>query len=152
MIDNTGFKRALENAGISMYELSRLSAVPYTTVNEIHNGKLDINQCAAGTVKRLSAILGVSVDEILNPIMYLNGVKGKYKGIEYVWSTDLNDGCSQITFEYEGRDVTLSTGAVYNIPSRIRYYNTMAGWNIKHFIEHMEWEERAKEIIAGRAR
>lgn len=131
MIDNTNFNRQLERSGMSMYALSKRSAVPYTTVNEIHLGKNDINQCAAGTVQRLAAALGTSSEAILNEIHYLDGVKGKYEGIEFVWSTG---DASQITFTYEGKEVTLSDGRLYNTPSRIDYYNTIAGWLIKDYI------------------
>lgn len=116
----------------------------YTTINEIHRGKNDINQCAAGTVQRIAAALGTSAEEILNDIHYLDGVKGKYKGIEYVWSTG---DFSQITFRYEGKEVSLSDGRLYNIPSRIDYYNIVAGWMIKEYIEKLQWRKEALERI-----
>lgn len=136
MIDNKKFNAVLSDSGMTMYALAKRSGVPYTTINEIHNGKNDINQCAAGTVFRLAAALGVSADEIINDIIFLDGIKGKYKGIEYTWSTD---ECSYITFEYNGESVTLSTGAYYNIPSRFDYYNIVAGWMIKEYIEKLNW-------------
>ena len=131
-----------------MYALAKRSAVPYTTVNEIHNGKIDINQCAASTVFRLAAALGVTSEDIINPIYYLDGVKGKYKGIDFTWSTS---DVSRITFEYEGEPVTLETSAIYNIPGRLEYYNIAAGWMIKEFIEHKEWEKHAQALIESRA-
>lgn len=143
MYDNSGFNEALIRSSMSMYALSRLSGVPYTTINEIRNGKNDINQCAAGTVWRLAAALDVPADSIINNINYLDGVRGKYKGIDFVWSTDES---SQITFEYEGKPVTLSAGAIYNIPSRIRYYNIIAGWMIKEYASRKEWEKEALRI------
>lgn len=144
MTNNTGFNEALSNSGLSMYALSRLSGVPYTTINELHNGKNDINQCAAVTVYRLAAALGVEADQLMNPINYLDGVHGRYKGIDYVWSTDET---SRISFEYEGEPVTLSAGAYYNIPSRISYYNIFAEWMIKEFLEKKEWEKQVQDII-----
>ncbi|MBR0457221.1 MAG: helix-turn-helix domain-containing protein [Firmicutes bacterium] len=144
MIDNHNFNRLLEESGMSMYALAKRSAVPYTTINEIHRGKNDINQCAAGTVQRIAAALGTSAEEILNDIHYLDGVKGKYKGIEYVWSTE---DCSQITFNYDGKEITLSDGKVYNIPSRIDYYNIIAGWMIKDYIAKEQWKKEALERI-----
>ena len=128
-----------------MYALSKLSGVPYTTVNEIHRGKLDINQCAAGTVYRLAGVLDVPPDSIMNPINYLDGVKGRYKGIDYAWTTD---GTTQLLFEYAGEPVRLDVGAYYNIPSRIEYYNIVAGWMIKDHIETVEWHKAAETKIA----
>jgi hypothetical protein len=144
MIDNKKFNAVLSDSGMTMYALAKRSGVPYTTINEIHNGKNDINQCAAGTVFRLAATLGVAQDEIINDINFLDGVRGRYKGIDYTWSTD---GCSCITFEYNGEPITLSAGAYYNIPSRLAYYNTVAGWMIKEHIEKLEWKNSVHKKI-----
>jgi len=149
MIENIRFNKVLKESGLSMYALSKRSGIPYTTINEIHNGKNDINQCAASTVCRLAAALNVSSDAILNDIYYLDGVKGKYKGIEYIWRSRSN---STLTFDYNGNPVTIDTGDFYNIPSRIEYYNIIAGWMIKEYIEHKQWEEDVKQIMKGLVR
>lgn len=149
MISNSKFNSALQGSGLSMYALSRCSGVPYTTINEIRNGKNDINQCAAATVWRLAAALGVSPNDLINDINYLDGVKGKYKGIDFIWRSETN---TVITFEHNGSTVTLDTGAFYNIPSRLQYYNIIAGWMIKEHLEHIQWEKDAKELINKRKR
>ncbi len=141
---NANFNAVLTESGMSMYALSRDSGVPYTTISEIHRGKNDINQCAAGTVQRLAAILGVTAGDLLNEINYLDGVKGRYKGIDYVWSSD---EISQITFCYEEKDVTISTGKKYNIPSRAEYYRVVAGWMIKEYIDKEQWRKEARAKI-----
>ena len=88
MMQNTKFNESLIRSGLTMYELSKLSGIPYTTINEIHRGKKDINQCATATVYRIAAVLGESTDDIINDIKYLDDVKGRYKGIDYIWHTD----------------------------------------------------------------
>ena len=69
MHSNENFNRILEESGKSMYALSMSSGVPFTTISEIHRGQNDINQCAAGTVKRIAAALGVAPDDIMNDIL-----------------------------------------------------------------------------------
>ena len=142
MVINQNFMDKLAEAGITMYALSKRSGVPYTTVNEICNGKNDINQCAAGTVHRLAAALGTTTDSIINPINYLDGIKGKYKGIEYTWSTD---GNSFITFEHNDKQVTLDAGTHLNMPSRMNYYEIIAGWMIKDYTEKADWQKSMQE-------
>lgn len=144
MIDNHNFNRILDKSGMSMYALSKRSAVPYTTINEIHRGKNDINQCASGTVQRIAATLGTKVENILNEIHYLDGVKGKYKEIEYIWSTG---DASQIKFHYDGKEIILSDGKLYNIPSRIEYYNIVARWMIKDYIAKEQWKKETLDVI-----
>lgn len=140
MTDNHNFNEILNDSGMTMYALSKLSGVPYTTVNEIHRGKTDINQCAASTVFRLAGVLEVPPEKIMNQINYLDGVKGRYKGIDYVWTSG-DSTC--LIFEYDGKAVNLETGKQYNIPSRLKYYNIIAGWMIKEYIEHVEWQKAA---------
>ena len=140
MTKNSNFNKALNDSGMTMYALSKLSGVPYTTVNEIHRGKLDINQCAAGTVYRLAGVLDASPDSIINEINYLDGIKGRHRGIDYMWSAD---GSARLIFEYDGDHVTLDTGKIYNIPSRMKYYSIIAGWMIEEYIEDIEWKKSA---------
>ena len=144
MIQNDNFNIVLAGSGMSMYALSKLSGVPYTTVNEIHRGKVDINQCAAGTVHRLAGVLDVQPDRIMNPINYLDGVKGRYKGIDFEWTTD---GTTHLLFEYDGEQVDLDTDKTFNIPSRLKYYNIIAGWMIDEYIDHVEWQKAAKKKL-----
>lgn len=145
MFNNDNFNRALADSGMTMYALSKNSGVPYTTVNEIHRGKIDINQCAAGTVQRLAAFLDVPSEKILNKINYLDGVKGRYRGIDYMWTTD---GTTQLLFEYQGEPVKMDVGAYYNIPNRLEYYSIIAGWMIEDHIESADWDKAMEAKIA----
>ncbi|MBQ4468450.1 MAG: helix-turn-helix transcriptional regulator [Firmicutes bacterium] len=144
---NENFNKALEASGMSMYALSQNSGVPYTTINEIYRGKKDINQCAAQTVWKLGTILKVDPWSIMNTVYFLDGVRGKYKDIDYVWVTD---GTSKIVFEHLGKKVTLDTGAVYNIPERVRYYQDIAKLLIKNRVDEDEWNIKADEIFKSR--
>ena len=140
---NETFCRKLQESGLTMYALAKQSGVSYTTVNELCRGKLDINRCSAEIVWRLSAILSAEMGALLNPVRFLDGMKGSYRGIEYVW---YYEGETGITFEDEGETVSLSTGKDWNMPSRIKYYQTAAGWMIKEYIEHKRWETSADAL------
>ena len=85
---NTTFINAMKTSGLSMYRLAKLSGVPYTVVYELASGKKDINKRPAETVSRLAATLGLSSEEIMNPVYYMDGVSGKYRGVNYRWKHD----------------------------------------------------------------
>lgn len=51
--------------GLSMYELSRLSGVPYATVHTICAGEVDVKKCQAETIYNIAQVLNVSVESIL---------------------------------------------------------------------------------------
>lgn len=55
--------------GITMYQLAKDSGVPYSSVNDICNGKTRLEKCGADTVYRLSKTLGVTMETLLEPYM-----------------------------------------------------------------------------------
>ena len=57
----------LHNNSMTKYRLSKLSGIPYTTVNDICSGKADIKKCSADTVFRIARALGITVEELLEP-------------------------------------------------------------------------------------
>lgn len=59
----------LESKNISKYKLSKLSGVPYMTVNDICSGKAKIEKCSADTLYKLSKILGTSMETLIEDTM-----------------------------------------------------------------------------------
>lgn len=57
----------LKEKNITMYRLSRMSGVPYTTVSDICSGKTRIEKSSAETVYRLSQALAVPMEDLLAP-------------------------------------------------------------------------------------
>ncbi len=144
---NDNFNRVFDRAGLSMYALSQLSGVPYTTINEIRNGVNDINRCSAGTVWRLGAALGADPGELINRIRFLEGVKGRAGKVDYVWHSD---DTSRLCFEYDGENVELDTDRLYDIPARVRYYREIARWMIGDYIEQKSWDAEAEKYMKQR--
>ena len=58
---------ALKQKNMSIYRLAKASEVPYTTVNDICNGKAQLEKCSAETIYRLARALDVSMEELLAP-------------------------------------------------------------------------------------
>ena len=63
---NSGFKKALNDSGMSMYSLAKQTDVPYTTINRLVNERLSINNCNAGAVFKIAAALGVRMEDLMN--------------------------------------------------------------------------------------
>lgn len=61
-------KNYLKENNISVYAVSRDSGIPYTTLNELVNGKKDIEECSLKTIEKISGFFNVSVDTMLNII------------------------------------------------------------------------------------
>lgn len=62
-------QEALRRKNISIYRLSKDSGVPYATVNDIVNGKTQLENSSSETLYRLSKALGVSMEELLSPYL-----------------------------------------------------------------------------------
>ncbi|MBQ6077915.1 MAG: helix-turn-helix transcriptional regulator [Clostridia bacterium] len=56
----------LAELDLSKYRLSKASGVPQATINDICNGKADLDKCSAGTLYRIAKVLGVSIEDILD--------------------------------------------------------------------------------------
>lgn len=57
----------LKQHRMSMYRLSKNSGVPYTTLNDICNGRTKLKNCSAETVYRLAAELDIPMETLLAP-------------------------------------------------------------------------------------
>lgn len=60
-------REMLKENNMSVYKLSKASAVPYTTCNDIVSGKARLEKCSAETVYKLAQALNVSMESILAP-------------------------------------------------------------------------------------
>lgn len=58
--------RLLAERNISKYKLSKLTNIPYSTLNDIFNNKTDIMNCSVMTVYKISKVLNVSIETILS--------------------------------------------------------------------------------------
>ncbi|MBO6054952.1 MAG: helix-turn-helix domain-containing protein [Oscillospiraceae bacterium] len=58
---------ALREKNMSIYRLAKASGIPYATVNDICNGKAQLEKCSAETIYRLASTLDVSMEELLAP-------------------------------------------------------------------------------------
>lgn len=55
----------LRDKKISKYRLSRLSGVPYTTINDICTGKTRIEKCSAETIYKIAKVFRISMEELI---------------------------------------------------------------------------------------
>ncbi len=65
--DKMMLNQIMESKNISRYRLSKNSDIPYTTLTDILSGKAELKKCSAETVYKLSKVLGVSMEELLEP-------------------------------------------------------------------------------------
>lgn len=57
----------IQEKSLTKYRLSKLSNVPYTTINDICSEKADIRKCTVDTVYKIAEALGITIEELLEP-------------------------------------------------------------------------------------
>lgn len=55
----------LNNIGMTKYRLAKLSGVPHATLSELCSGKTSIEKCASETLYKISKVLNVSMESLL---------------------------------------------------------------------------------------
>ena len=88
---NDKFIKIVKSTGKTAYKISKETGIPYTTLNELCNGKININNVTAETVLKLSLYLECTINELLNDFSILDGYAGKYKGYSFRWKS-VSDG------------------------------------------------------------
>lgn len=82
---NENFVAVFKNSNMSVYRLSKRAGVAYTNVYELVHGKKNINHRPVATVKRIAIALGCQIEDLLNPLHFMDGASGKSHGISYTW-------------------------------------------------------------------
>ena len=59
----------INQKGVTKYRLSKASGIPQATINDICSGKTRIEKCAADTLYKISKVLGVTIEELIEPAM-----------------------------------------------------------------------------------
>ena len=57
-------KDYLNEKGVSIYSLAKKSKAPYSTVNDLANGRVDADSCRFGLMRSLASALGISTDRL----------------------------------------------------------------------------------------
>ena len=142
---NEKFTEKLKSSGLTMYRLSRMTGIPYTTINEIANGKKDINYRPADIVCRLAAALNTTMQEIMNPVHIMNQAEGKYRGIRYTWKYERT---MHLHLTTENGDYIIPTNYQMTKPEYRRVYTAAAEMYIDRYLEERRMEEALQQFAA----
>ena len=130
-------KKYLKEQGKTIYALSRESGVAYSTLNDLANGKVEIEQCKVSLLRRMSAALGVSLeeciricsaDEIIVPTSY--GIDAK---------VNVHNKSYHAEFAYDNETIDLELCKVREDTSF--YLDEIAAWRVEEYIRERRLEE-----------
>ncbi|MCC8047218.1 MAG: helix-turn-helix transcriptional regulator [Clostridiales bacterium] len=77
----------LQINGISIYQLSKKTGIPYSTVNDLANNKTMAGNCKASIIQKLAVQLQVSMEELLDICDQSARIQTKHGSVEaYTYS------------------------------------------------------------------
>ena len=139
-------KQYLQQKQLSIYKLSTLSGISYSTLNDIVNQKVDIANIRAGIVFKLAKILNISMDELYElcsnqVVIYLEGYATKgivnIKNKKYV-----------LEFQYQNKEFTNELCPVKK--EATMFIESIARWQMEKLIRKHEMEEMYELCIKAK--
>jgi len=125
-------KDFLADNAISIYSLSRASGIPYSTLNDLANGKVDVDRCKVGLLRALAGALMVSLDEAYDLC------KDKTRRIRNSYGYDvtirINNKQYVAEFVYNGSNVYLDLCRITRDTSF--YIDEIAAWRSEAYIRN----------------
>lgn len=143
---NSSFKTILKDSGMTMYSLAKKTGLPYTTVNNLVNNRLDIKKCSADAVSKMSKVLGVTMEQLVDKYDFLTGTEGKYLGVKYKWTKD-NENHQLLVLVDREQEVVAWQGRKLLTKTDNRYlYRLMVEQVVENYLNHKASQARLKEL------
>ena len=122
---------------MSVYSLAKESGIPYSTLNDLSNGKVNIDACKVSVLKNIATALGLSLNEAydicgLEPL----AIETSY-GIKT--NVSVKNKSYFCDFEYNGAPVEIELCKV-NEDTKF-YINEIAKWRTEDYIRDRRMEE-----------
>ena len=132
-------KEYLKEHNKSVYALSRESGVAYSTLNDLVNGKVEIDQCKVSLLRSLSAALGLTLEDVIDICCPEDLAMQTSQGIDVKVSVRNKTYHAQFVYNEEKIDIELC-----KVREESTFYiDEIAAWRTEEYIRsrHMaEWE------------
>ena len=129
-------KGYLNEKNISVYSISKSMGIPYSTVNDLVNGKVDITNCKVSLLKRLSEQLGMSMDAMYSIC------SGEERRLEnrygYNYTINVKNKSYYVEFMYDSKPVEIELCKVNR--NTTYYIDEIAKWRSEAYIRERRME------------
>ena len=110
-------KDYLKQKNISMYSVAEKSGVPYSTLNDLANGRVDVDNCKVSLLRLIAATLEMSMDELYGLCRENRSYILDRYGI--VVNVIVKDKDYYAEFDYQGEHISARICAVYEINTKV---------------------------------
>ena len=63
------FKNLLDENKVSKYELAKKTNIPYSTISDIINDKVDISKCSYDVLHKIASFFCIPTDQLVGPYL-----------------------------------------------------------------------------------
>ena len=139
-------KQYLKQKNISIYKLAALSEIPYSTLNDIVNHKVDIANIRAGIVFKLANILNISMDELYE--LCTNQITIYLEGYSTKGTVNIKNKKYVLEFQYQNKKFTDELCPVKK--EATMFIESIARWQMEKLIRKYEMEEMYELCIKAK--
>lgn len=137
-------KEYLKENNISIYKLAKDTGISYSTINDLVNGVVSVENSRAYNLRVIARYMGISMDELYD--MCLNTLYIELDKLEKPIRITVKNKKYHIDFFYGDQNVNIEYEYSVNSTTR-RYIETIAKWDVEDYIENLELEALANEIF-----
>lgn len=137
-------KSILADRGISIYRLSKESGIPYSTLNDLVNHKLPIENMRCGQVHALAEMLELDMDALYNICSFTPSVVSEKYDISA--TIHVKHKCFCLSFQRKGKTCEAEILAIGK--DAFRYLDTLAQWKLNEVLEKLNMEDAYESILA----
>lgn len=139
-------KEFLHQKNISIYKLAATTGIPYSTLNDIVNHKVDIANIRAGIVFKLAKILNISMDELYE--LCTNQITIFLEGYATKGIVNIKNKKYVLKFQYHDREFTDELCPVKK--EATMFIESIARWHMEKLISDYEMEEMYELCIKAK--
>lgn len=137
-------KDFLKEKNISIYKLAKLSNVPYSTLNDLVNYKLSVENIRAGQLKSIADALDVDLGTLYNKCLFKKSVYSK----KYKLSAKIEINQKKYCLSYIRKGIEYSCEILPVKNDVTTYIDVLAEWKLDEEIEKLQLEEAYESIYS----
>lgn len=137
-------KYFLQERNITIYKLAKESHIPYSTLNDLVNCKLPVENMRCGQLRQLADALGLDMDSLYSMCSYCPKVVSNRYGI--CADITVKHKCFRLSFQKDGKHYEAEILPVGQ--DAFHYLETLAVWKLDEILAQLEMEGAYEAIFA----
>ena len=139
-------KELLEQKNMSIYKVAQMSGVPYSTLNDLVNYKVDIENIRAGILYRIAKVLNISMDELYERCSHEIEIYSE----QYATKGTVLIKNKKYVLEFEYHDQELNEVLCPVKKEATMFVESIAQWQMEKLIADLEMEEAYELCIKAK--